>query len=162
MSDSLPLPKCTARKLFFPNLKENNIYIYTWVALNDKIWLAIRLEFQICFQKLNKHYFLYLFILLLISGDILEPCKAEIWSWHWFSMKRKVEGEDPEDGQRTIRRKARENRKNQQGLWFSMKKINFEVQYVLFICCIVYLTLMTDYLRLIVSRSHMYLIICPI
>ena len=115
-------------------------------------FLAISLVFQICFQKLNKHYFLYLGIWLLISGDILEPCKAEIWSWHWLGMKRKVEGEEPEDGQRTIRRKARENKKTQQWMWFSMKKINFEVQFVLFICCIVYLTLMTDYLGLIGLR----------
>lgn len=33
------------------------------------------------------------------------------------------EGEDTEDGQRTIRRKARENRKTQQGLWFSKKRL---------------------------------------
>ena len=62
-------------------------------------------------------------IWLLISGDIFEPCKAEIRSWHWLGMKRKVEEEDPEDGQRTIRRKARENRKTQQGMWFYMKRL---------------------------------------
>jgi hypothetical protein len=31
-------------------------------------------------------------------------------------VKRKVEGDDEEEGQRTIRRKAREKRKTQQGL----------------------------------------------